>query len=163
MKKENTSLRLKQLMSVKNMRQIDILNACLPYCEQYSVKMNKSDISQYVSGKVEPNQDKLYILGKALNVTEAWLMGYDVPMERNTVENQNSINNFSSKETSMIKKYRVIDNNGKKVVDTILDREYERAVAPTPVLMAAHNDNADNPEELEKIYEDIMNLKRPEQ
>ena len=46
--------------------------------------MNKSDISQYVSGKVEPNQDKLYVLAKALNVSEAWLMGYDVPMERSS-------------------------------------------------------------------------------
>ena len=44
--------------------------------------MNKSDISQYCSGKVEPNQEKLFILGNALNVNEAWLMGFDVPMER---------------------------------------------------------------------------------
>jgi len=161
MKKKNTSLRLKELMSAKNLRQIDILNACLPYCKQYSVKMNKSDISQYVSGKVEPNQDKLYILGKALNVSEAWLMGYDVPMERN-INNQSPVNNFSSKEELIIEKYRTIDDNGKKVVDTVLDREYERAVVSAPVLMAAHNDNPDDPEELEKIYEDIMNLKRPE-
>lgn len=44
--------------------------------------MNKSDLSQYVSGKVEPNQDKLFVLGNALKVNEAWLMGYDVPMSR---------------------------------------------------------------------------------
>ena len=84
MKKENTASRLHYLMVKRNLRQVDILNACLPYCKQNNVKMNKSDISQYVSGKVEPNQDKLYILGKALNVTEAWLMGYDVPMEKIT-------------------------------------------------------------------------------
>ena len=46
--------------------------------------MNKSDISQYVSGKVEPNQNKLFILGQALNVNESWLMGFDVPMDRST-------------------------------------------------------------------------------
>ena len=44
--------------------------------------MNKSDISQYVSGLVEPGQEKLFILGKALNVSEVWLMGYDVPRQR---------------------------------------------------------------------------------
>lgn len=44
--------------------------------------MNKSDISQYCSGKAEPNQSKLFVLGAALNVSEGWLMGYDVPMER---------------------------------------------------------------------------------
>ena len=82
MKKENTSIRLKRIMSDRNLRQVDILNLTEPYCKKYDVKMNKSDISQYCSGKTEPNQDKLFILGIALNVSEAWLMGFDVPMER---------------------------------------------------------------------------------
>ena len=46
-------------------------------------KANKNDLSHYVSGKVEPGQDKLSILGLALGVSEAWLMGFDVSMERN--------------------------------------------------------------------------------
>lgn len=83
MKKENTAIRLKKIMSDQNLRQVDILNKTVPYCEKYGVKMNKSDISQYCSGKTEPNQDKLFVLGMALDVNEAWLMGYDVPMERN--------------------------------------------------------------------------------
>lgn len=81
-KPESTAMRLKYLMGLHGYKQIDIVNLCKPYCDQYNVKMNKSDISQYVSGKVEPNQDKLFVLGNALNVSEAWLMGYDVPMER---------------------------------------------------------------------------------
>ena len=49
--------------------------------------MNKSDISQYVSGKVEPSQEKLVILGMALNVSEGWLMGLDVsPSRKDTSE-----------------------------------------------------------------------------
>lgn len=48
-----------------------------------NMKMNKSDISQYYSGKTEPNQNKLFILGKALDVNESWLMGFDVPKEMN--------------------------------------------------------------------------------
>ncbi|MDY3766675.1 MAG: helix-turn-helix domain-containing protein [Lachnospiraceae bacterium] len=83
MKKENTSIRLKKIMLDRGLRQIDILNRTLPFCDKYGIKMNKSDISQYCSGKVEPTQDKLFILCEALNVSEAWLMGYDVPMERN--------------------------------------------------------------------------------
>lgn len=82
MKVENTSKRLHKLMDMRHLRQIDILNLTKPYCEAYEVKMNKSDLSQYVSGKVEPNQHKLAVLSMALNVNEAWLMGYDVPMER---------------------------------------------------------------------------------
>ena len=82
MKKENTAIRLKKIMSDRNLRQVDILNMTVPYCQKYDVKMNKSDISQYCSGKTEPNQDKLFVLGMALNVSEAWLMGFDVPMNR---------------------------------------------------------------------------------
>lgn len=89
MKKENTAIRLKKIMDERGIRQVDILNLAAPFCEKYNVKMNKSDLSQYCSGKTEPNQDKLFVLGAALNVNEAWLMGYDVPMERNDYEDPN--------------------------------------------------------------------------
>ena len=85
MKEENTAIRLKKLMDTRGLRQVDILNLAIPSCEKYDVKMNKSDISQYCSGKTEPNQNKLFVLGAALNVNEAWLMGYDVPMERRSL------------------------------------------------------------------------------
>lgn len=82
MKKFSTADRLNQIMRTRNMRQVDILNAADPFCRKYGVKLGKNDLSQYVSGKVEPGQDKLTILGLALNVSEAWLMGYDVSSER---------------------------------------------------------------------------------
>ena len=44
--------------------------------------LGKSAISQYCSGVYEPKQRALYKLAKALDVSEAWLMGYDVGMER---------------------------------------------------------------------------------
>lgn len=82
MKSENTSLRLKKILFERSLKQVDILELAKPYCVKYGIKLNKNDLSQYVSGKVEPGQDKLSILGLALNVSEAWLMGYDVPMSR---------------------------------------------------------------------------------
>lgn len=88
MKESNTAERLKIIMAERDLKQIDILKMTFPYCKKYGVKMNKSDISQYCSGKVEPNQNKLFVLGAALNVDEAWLMGYDVPMERIKYEEQ---------------------------------------------------------------------------
>lgn len=42
--------------------------------------ISKSSISEYLSGKFEPRQDGIYALSKALKVNEAWLMGFDVPM-----------------------------------------------------------------------------------
>lgn len=82
MKISNTSERLKQLMASRNLRQVDVLEKCEPFCRQYGVQLKKNALSEYVNGKTEPGQHKLTILGLALNVSEAWLMGYDVPMER---------------------------------------------------------------------------------
>lgn len=85
--KENISVRLKEIMNIRGFRQIDVLNLSIPYCEQYNIKMNKSDISQYCAGKNEPTPKKLFILSCVLNVNEKWLMGFDVPMEDNTETN----------------------------------------------------------------------------
>jgi len=81
-KEASTSDRLKQIMAERNMKQVDILNACQPYCKKYGIMLGKSALSQYISGRVLPGQHKLSILGMALNVNEAWLMGYDVSSER---------------------------------------------------------------------------------
>lgn len=88
--KESTATRLKQLIADRNLKQVDILEKALPYSKNYGIKLTKSDLSQYVSGKVVPGQEKLTILGLALNVSEAWLMGYDVPMERSAQPTQQS-------------------------------------------------------------------------
>ena len=83
MKQYSTAQRLKQIMDARGLKQVDILRAAEPFCAKFGVKLGKNDLSQYVSGKVEPGQDKLTILGLSLNVSEAWLMGFDVPAERN--------------------------------------------------------------------------------
>lgn len=63
---------------------------------------------------------------------------------------------LTKNEVIHIDKYRSIDNNGKKVVDTVLNREYERATAP--VLMAAHErTDIEVTDEMRKHDEDIMN------
>jgi transcriptional regulator with XRE-family HTH domain len=66
--------RLKQAMQLRKMSQTDI-------CEKTGIP--KSAMSQYVSGAFEPKQERTFLLANALNINEAWLMGYDdVPMER---------------------------------------------------------------------------------
>lgn len=80
----NTAGRLREIMEMRDLRQADLVRLVAPYCEKYHILMGKSSISLYVNGKVEPNQGKLFILGQALGVSEAWLMGFDVPMEKKT-------------------------------------------------------------------------------
>lgn len=80
MRISSTAERLKFIINKFNIKQSQIIERAQPFCEKFDVKLRKNDLSQYVSGKVEPGQKKLSILALALNVSEAWLMGYDVPM-----------------------------------------------------------------------------------
>ena len=70
--KEELYIRLQKAMSIRNIKQVDL-------CEMTGI--SKSKISQYVRGDHAPKLETVYILAKALGVEEAWLMGYDVPME----------------------------------------------------------------------------------
>lgn len=86
---KTTADRLKQLMDENDWKQIDILEMVKPYCEKYHVKIGKSDLSQYVNGKTKPGQTKLSVLGMALGVSEGWLMGLDVPRDRESAAHKN--------------------------------------------------------------------------
>lgn len=82
MLRTTTAERLKQLLHDRNLRQVDALALIEPWARKYNVPFYKQNLSLYLKGTVEPNQDKLILLAKAFNVSEAWLMGFDVPMER---------------------------------------------------------------------------------
>lgn len=68
--------RIKEALTIRNMKQADLVE---------KTKIGKSSISTYLSGTYEPKQKNIYLIAKALDVNEAWLMGYDVPMERKSV------------------------------------------------------------------------------
>ncbi|HDC9289493.1 helix-turn-helix domain-containing protein [Staphylococcus aureus] len=83
--KESFSSRLKKAMLDKQMKQIDIINKSKLLSDN-GAKITKTDLSQYVNGKTSPGQKKLYVLSKVLDVSEAWLLGYDVSPKRPTDE-----------------------------------------------------------------------------
>lgn len=76
--KDKSCDRLKKALSLRNMKQSELAK---------KTGISKSALSQYVSGTIEPRQTNVHLLSKALNVSEAWLMGFDVPIER---ENKNN-------------------------------------------------------------------------
>lgn len=115
MKKVTTAERLREIMEERKLKQVDILNKALPLCAKWDVKMNKSDISQYVAGKVEPSQEKLVVLGYALNVTEAWLMGFDVPKERKDTALQ------AEKDFDFFYKYSMLNERDQKIILNMID------------------------------------------
>lgn len=49
----------------------------------------KGAVSYYLAGKSKPKTDRLYIIAQALDVSEAWLLGYEVPMSRTDDQKKN--------------------------------------------------------------------------
>ena len=159
---ENTSIRLKQIMKEKQLRQVDLLEMLKPYCEKYNVKINKSDISQYLSGKVKPGQEKLSMLGMALDVTESWLMGYDTPKEK-----EFSINSvkLSRREKDLLDNYNKLNDIGKNKLyeysnDLVDNAKY--LSYSTEVLNAAHDDDLTDEEKqlAEQIVKETLKKKK---
>lgn len=70
---EPCAVRLRKALSIRNMTQSEL-------CAK--VKISKSTLSEYLSGRYEPKQDRVFVFSQALNVDPVWLMGYDVPMEK---------------------------------------------------------------------------------
>ncbi len=66
-------IRLQQAMNMRKINQTEL-------CEKTGIP--KSAMSQYISGAFKPKQRRTYLLSQALEVNEAWLMGYDVPAEK---------------------------------------------------------------------------------
>lgn len=71
---ETFANRLNKILKIRNIKPVEL-------AEKSGIP--KSAISQYLSGLYEAKQKNIDKLSRALNVNEAWLMGHNVPMERN--------------------------------------------------------------------------------
>ncbi|MDO4460808.1 MAG: helix-turn-helix domain-containing protein [Clostridia bacterium] len=132
MAKENTQIRLRRILTERNLRQIDLLNLAKPYCEQYGLKLSKSDLSQYLSGKVEPAQNKLFILAKSLNVDPAWLMGLDVPMTpKQAPKEETTVPQITDTERQLLEQFKLLSPDQQEAFLKIL--QASSGNAPDPV------------------------------
>lgn len=77
---ESIAVRLRKAMVAAGKRQADLVR---------ETGLDRGSISSYLSGKYEPKQKAIYKLSAALNVSEAWLLGYDVPMARSPESKRN--------------------------------------------------------------------------
>lgn len=78
--------RLKKALDYNNMKPVELAN---------KTGINKSLISNYLSGNFKAKQDKVNIIAETLNVSEGWLMGYDVDMDRDWLpDNEENLSNI---------------------------------------------------------------------
>lgn len=68
-----TSERIKEGMELRGLKQADLVE---------KTGISKGALSSYISGRYIPKQNNIYLISKALNVSESWLMGNDVPIEK---------------------------------------------------------------------------------
>lgn len=79
-KQATISQRLREALTRSGKKQADLVR---------ETGLDRGSISSYLSGKYEPKQKAIYKMAQALNVSEAWLLGYDVPMERTEDQKKN--------------------------------------------------------------------------
>ena len=103
--------RLKHYMEQANIKQTDLVE---------KTKINKSSISEYLSGNYEPKQRNIYKIATALGIKPSQLMGIS-----NTSEPPAPTIKLTAQEEEHIKKYRQLNTDGKNRVDYVLNMEFD--------------------------------------
>ena len=85
-------------------------------------------ISYYLAGRTEPKADRVYLISKVLDISEAWLLGYDVEMERTTAQKKND------KLAQLVTKMRT-DNEFFSMVSALAELPEEQRSSIKTILM----------------------------
>lgn len=112
--------------------------------------IGRNSISDYLKSKYEAKQDNLFLLANALDVNEAWLMGLDAEMEKNSIdsifkqlnkERQNNVMNFA--------KAQLTEQN--KIVELNHDKTESNDI-PTLAAHRVDENHISSPEEIEDLH-----------
>lgn len=117
---ESIARRLNYAMSVRHISQAELSE---------KTKISTGSLSQYMNGKINPKQDRIFIIARVLSVSEAWLMGYDVPMERQkTIKIDYS--DFNSEVTDdvrlLVERYKKLDEQKREHILKTLEYMLEQ-------------------------------------
>lgn len=118
--------RLRYFMERRGLKQADLVER---------TKINKSSISEYLSGNYEPKQRNIYKLAIALGIRPSQLMG--VEEEYPTSATTAKAMEFSEREILLINKYRQLDADGKEDVDDFVAMKLAKAQRKAEEAMTA--------------------------
>ena len=111
---ESVAHRLQIAMDISKKKQSDLVR---------ETGISKGTLSRYLSGKFEPKQIAINKLAIALDVSEMWLWGCDVPMERPAdikKEQPPDYEGLSEKKKDFIEKVKQMSDAELERLDTIL-------------------------------------------
>lgn len=106
MEKTTSKDRLNELMRILDLTQADI-------CQKAGIP--KSAMSMYVNGKRTPRQDAIAKICDAYNLDPAWLMGYDVPMERKANASE------AERDFQLVYKVSLLSPHDREVIEKMID------------------------------------------
>ena len=100
--------RIKQMMQIRDITQADLARI---------TGIRASSISDYLSGKYQPKQDKIALIADALSVNPGWLMGYDEPkkpISSSIVEKKEN--------RDLLAHYQKLSEHEQKILITMIDK-----------------------------------------
>ncbi len=109
--------RFGSLLKEKNIRQVELLRLA----EEAGMKLGKSQLSQYVSGKTVPRRETLAFLARTLSTTPEWLLGEEddvtvAPSERTFQKSHKLDNVLYDVRGPVLEEAMKIENEGMQVL-----------------------------------------------
>lgn len=100
---ESCGIRIQKALYIRNMKQSELSKLA---------NVPKGSLSLYIKGAYEPKHDRIHAMAEVLNVADTWLMGYDVPMERNNITQAE----LTESEKEMFGLFRLIPEKQQKIL-----------------------------------------------
>lgn len=114
------SERLQFAMDKRKIKQIDLARVA---------DVNQGALSRYLKGSYEPKSATIYKLALALDVSDMWLEGYDVPMERSRKQKEIDFKNNLYKKIAQdmdllktISQYYNLPEEKQKIIRDLVDQ-----------------------------------------
>lgn len=114
------SERLQIAMDKRKIKQIDLARVA---------DVNQGALSRYLKGSYEPKSATIYKLALALDVSDMWLEGYDVPMERSQKQKEIDFKNNLYKKIAQdmdllktISQYYNLPEEKQKIIRDLVDQ-----------------------------------------
>ena len=114
------SERLQFAMDKRKIKQIDLARVA---------DVNQGALSRYLKGSYEPKSATIYKLALALEVSDMWMEGYDVPMERSQKQKEIDFKNNLYKKIAQdmdllkaISQYYNLPEEKQKIIRDLVDQ-----------------------------------------
>ena len=145
--------RLKTTLEQTNMKQIDLVKRA----SEQGVKLGKSHVSQYLSGKTMPRSEILHFLADALEVDAEWLKGNDAVTENASekTEKETSARNVQKRDVPLD---RNLKGRGKDMKEESKVREFKKSSKLNNVLYDVRGPVVEEAARMEEAGTQVLKL-----